>query len=44
MLHHSEDYKEVAVKHHLEGKDDMLDTCKLFKCKISIFITMGKTI
>jgi transposase-like protein len=33
MSHHSEDYKEVAVKHYLEGKDDMRDTCKLFKCK-----------
>jgi transposase len=33
MSHHSEDYKEMAVKHYLEGKDDMRDTCKLFKCK-----------
>ena len=33
MSHHSEDYKETAVKHYLEGKDDMRDTCKLFKCK-----------
>jgi len=33
MSHHSEDYKEVAVKHYLEGNDDMRDTCKLFKCK-----------
>jgi len=33
MSHHSEDYKVVVVKHYLEGKDDMRDTCKLFKCK-----------
>ena len=33
MSHHSEDYKEVAVKHYLESNDDMRDTCKLFKCK-----------
>ena len=33
MSHHSEDYKEVAVKHYLEGKNDMRNTCKLFKCK-----------
>ena len=33
MSHHSEDYKIVVVKHYLEGKDDMRDTCKLFKCK-----------
>ena len=24
MSHHSEDYKETAVKHYLEGKDDIL--------------------
>ena len=33
MSHHSEDYKETAVKHYLEGKYDMRKTCKLFKCK-----------
>ena len=33
MSHHSEDYKEVAVKHYLESNDDMHDTCKLFMCK-----------
>ena len=26
MSHHSEDYKEVAVKHYLESNDDMRDT------------------
>jgi hypothetical protein len=33
MSQHSKDYKEVAVKHYLEGKDDMRDTCNLFKLK-----------
>jgi len=44
MSHHSEDYKETAVKHYLEGKDDMRDTCKLFKCKYQVIISVGKAI
>lgn len=43
MSHHSEDYKEVAVKHYLEGKDDMRDTCKLFKCKYQSLLSANKS-
>jgi len=33
MSHHSEDYKETAVKHYLEGKDDMRLVHGLLHCK-----------
>lgn len=33
MKHHTEDYKETAVKYYLENGDDMRNTCKIFKCK-----------
>ena len=33
MKHHTEDYKETAVKYYLENKEDMRNTCKIFKCK-----------
>ena len=32
MKHHTEDYKETAVKYYLENKEDMRNTCKIFKC------------
>ena len=33
MKHHTEDYKETAVKYYLKNKEDMRNTCKIFKCK-----------
>ena len=33
MKHHTEDYKLTAVKYYLENKEDMRNTCKIFKCK-----------
>jgi transposase-like protein len=33
MKHHTEDYKETAVKYYLDHNEDMRDTCKIFRCK-----------
>jgi hypothetical protein len=33
MKQHTEDYKLTAVKYYLDHKEDMRDTCKIFKCK-----------
>ena len=41
MKHHTEDYKETAVKYYLENKEDMRDTCDIFKCNFSIISKMG---
>jgi len=39
MSHHSEDYKEVAVKHYLESNDDIQYRTIVFKY-LHFFITM----
>ena len=33
MKHHTEDYKETAVKYYLDNNEDMRDTCEIFNCK-----------
>ena len=33
MKHHTEDYKETAVKYYLENNNDLRNTCKIFKYK-----------
>ena len=43
MKHHTEDYKETAVKYYLENKEDMRNTCKIFKCKFQSLARWIKT-
>jgi len=43
MKHHTEDYKETAVKYYLENKEDMRNTCKIFKCKFQSLARWVKT-
>ena len=43
MKHHTEDYKETAVKYYLENNDDMRKTCKIFKCKYQSLARWIKT-
>jgi len=43
MKHHTEDYKETAVKYYLENKEDMRNTCKIFKCKFQSLSRWFKT-
>lgn len=43
MKHHTEDYKETAVKYYLENEDDMRNTCKIFKCKFQSLARWIKT-
>ena len=43
MKHHSEDYKETAVKYYLENDEDMRDTCNIFKCKFQSLSRWIKT-
>lgn len=33
MKHHTEDYKETAVKYYLNNDNDLQNTCKIFDCK-----------
>ena len=33
MKHHTEDYKQTAVKYYLHHNEDMRDTCEIFNCK-----------
>jgi transposase/transposase-like protein len=33
MKHHTEDYKQTAVKYYLHHNEDMRDTCEVFNCK-----------
>ena len=43
MKHHTEDYKLTAVKYYLENKEDMRNTCKIFKCKFQSLARWIKT-
>ena len=43
MKQHTEDYKETAVKYYLENKEDMRNTCKIFKCKFQSLARWIKT-
>jgi transposase/transposase-like protein len=43
MKHHTEDYKETAVKYYLENKEDMRNTCKIFNCKFQSLARWIKT-
>ena len=43
MKHHTEDYKETTVKYYLENKEDMRNTCKIFKCKFQSLARWIKT-
>ena len=43
MKHHTEDYKETAVKYYLENKEDMRNTCKIFKCNFQSLARWIKT-
>jgi len=43
MKHHTQDYKETAVKYYLENKEDIRNTCKIFKCKFQSLARWVKT-
>jgi transposase len=43
MKHHTQDYKETAVKYYLENEEDIRNTCKIFKCKFQSLARWVKT-